>query len=108
MKLLSNKIPMLLLVFISFYGYFVSCTHENAVLPPPATDTVVIARGNAVFLPGTLTAGDTTQWKFDQVHSSCLWSGSYLEESGLLTGRFNAFGINSIPASARQVYAIPK
>jgi len=108
MKLLSNKIPMLFLVFISFYGYFVSCTHENAVLPPPATDVVVIDRGNAVLLPGTLTAGDTTQWKFDQVHSSTLWSGSYLESSGLLTGRFNAFGVNSLPASSRIVYNIPK
>ncbi len=106
MKLLSNKIPMLLLVFISFYGYFVSCTHENAVLPPPATDTVTIDRGNAVMLPGP--AGDTTKWKFDQVHSSCLWSGSYLEESGLLTGRFNSFGINSLPASARVIYNTPK
>jgi hypothetical protein len=108
MKRLSNKIPLFLLVFVSFYGYIVSCTHENAVLPPPATDTVTIDRGNAVFLPGTQTAGDTTQWKFDQVHSSSLWSGSYLEESGLLTGRFNAFGINSLPASARQIYAVPK
>jgi hypothetical protein len=107
MKLLSNKIPMLALILISFYGYFVSCTHENAVLPPPATDSVVIDRGNGVFLPGTLTAGDTTQWKFDQVHSSTLWSGNYLEEAGLLTGRFNAFGINSLPASARQIYNAP-
>jgi hypothetical protein len=108
MKLLSNKIPMIALVLISFYGYFVSCTHENAVMPPPATDVIVVDRGNGVFLPGTMTAGDTTQWKFDQVHSSVLWSGSYLEEAGLLTGRFNSFGMGAINASTKQNYAIPK
>jgi len=108
MKLLSNKLLTIFLVVISFYGYFVSCTHENAVLPPPATDNVVITRGNGVFLPGTMTAGDTTQWKFDQVHSSVLWSGSYLEEAGLLTGRFNSFGMGAINTSTKQNYATPK
>ena len=106
MKLLSNKILMFALILISGYGYIASCTHKDLILPDQSSTTPVINRGNGVFLPGTLTAGDTTQWKFDKVHSSVLWSGSYLEESGLLTGRFNAFGINSIPASAKGQYVV--
>jgi len=104
MKLHSDKILLTLLAFVSICGYIVSCTHENMVLPPPATNTPVIVRGNGVFLPGTLTAGDTTQWKLDQVHSSVLWSGNYLEAAGLLTGRFNMFGMNSMAAAAKQKY----
>ena len=104
MKLHSDKILLTLLAFVSTCGYIVSCTHENMVLPPPATNTPVIVRGTGVFLPGTLTAGDTTQWKFDQVHSSVLWSGNYLESAGLLTGRFNMFGISSISSAQKTQY----
>jgi hypothetical protein len=104
MKLLSNKILLLFLIFVSIYGYIVSCTHKDEVLPAQSTGTVTITRGNGVFLPGTETKGDTTQWKMDQVHSSVLWSGNYLEEAGLLTGRFNMFGINNVPTSAKQLY----
>src|ERR1022692_4564659 len=104
MKLLNNKILLLFSLFVSICGYIVSCTHKDMLTPPPSTGTTVIVRGNNVFLPGTLTVGDTTQWKFDQVHSSVLWSGNYLEEAGLLTGRFNMFGISSIPASLKGQY----
>ena len=78
MKLLNEKAILILLVIVSIGGYIVSCTHENAVLPPPSTSTPDINRGNGVFLPGNLTAGDTSQWKFDQAHSSVLWSANYL------------------------------
>jgi hypothetical protein len=104
MKLLSNKILLLFLVFISIYGYIASCTHKDMVAPPPSSTTPVITRGTGIFLPGTLTVGDTTQWKFDQVHSSVLWSGNYLEEAGLLTGRFNMFGISNIPVAVKGKY----
>lgn len=104
MKLLSNKTLMFVLILISGYGYIASCTHKDLILPQTSSITPVIDRGNGVFLPGTLTVGDTTQWKFDQVHSSVLWSGNYLGEAGLLTGRFNAFGISSVPASAKVQY----
>ena len=66
-----------------------------------------IKRGNGVFLPGNLTAGDTSQWKFDQVHCSVLWSANYLGAAGLLTGRFNDFGISSIPAASKDIYIQP-
>jgi polyisoprenoid-binding protein YceI len=96
MKLLSNKILLILLVIASFYGYVASCTHKEEVLPSQSTGTVTITRGTDILLPGTETAGDTTQWKLDQVHSSVLWSSNYLGAAGLLTGRFNMFGINDV------------
>ncbi len=96
MKLLNEKILLSLLVLISIGGYIIGCTHENEVLPPPSTTTPDINRGNGVFLPGNLTAGDTSSWKFDQAHSSVLWSANYLGAAGLLTGRFDEFGVSSI------------
>ncbi len=104
MKLLSEKILLSLFVLISIGGYITSCTHENQVIPPPATSTPDINRGNGVFLPGNLTPGDTSSWKFDQVHSSVLWSANYLGAAGLLTGRFNDFGISSISESQKTQY----
>ena len=77
-------------------------------LPAQSTGTVIISRGNGIFLPGSETAGDTSQWKLDQVHSSVLWSGSYLEQGALLTGRFNSFGMNILATNARQTYSIAK
>jgi hypothetical protein len=104
MKLLREKVLLSLLVLISIGGYITSCTHENMVLPPPATGTPDINRGNGVFLPGNLTPGDTSSWKFDQVHSSVLWSANYLGAAGLLTGRFNDFGISSISDAQKTKY----
>lgn len=105
MKMLNNKTLLLIaIIFISGYGYIASCTHKDLILPDQSTGTVTINRGNGVFLPGAETKGDTSQWKMDQVHSSVLWSGGYLQSSGLLTGRFNGFGLNSLPASAKQLY----
>lgn len=105
MKLPNNKTLLLIaIILISGYGYIASCTHKDLILPDQASGTVVINRGSGVFLPGTETIGDTTQWKLDQVHSSVLWSGDYLEQGALLTGRFNMFGMNSLPASAKQLY----
>ena len=105
MKLLSNRILLIFLAFVSIYGYIASCTNKDMSLPTQSTGTVVITRGNGVFSPGKETAGDTTQWKLDQVHSSVLWSGNYLEAAGLLTGRFNNFGMNSILSATKQKYS---
>jgi polyisoprenoid-binding protein YceI len=105
MKIGRNQILMGAVIVISSLGYIVSCTHKDMTTPPPATGTPTIVRGNAVMLPGTLTPGDTTQWKFDQVHSSVLWSGAYLGASGLLTGRFNSFGIANVTPSLQTYYS---
>jgi polyisoprenoid-binding protein YceI len=43
-----------------------------------------------------MTVGDPTQWKLDKVHSSVLWSGAYIGAAGLLTGRFNQFGMHDV------------
>jgi polyisoprenoid-binding protein YceI len=104
MKLLSNKTLLIAIILVSGYGYIASCTHENdLILPAPSTTGVVITRGTHVHLPGTMTKGDTTQWKLDKVHSSVLWSGSYVGAAGLLTGRFNQFGIHDV-TSAKMIY----
>ena len=95
MKLLSNKTLLVLLVLLSGYGYIASCTHDNDILPPPATAANYTA-GSHVHLPGNMTVGDTSQWKLDKVHSSVLWQTSYVAAAGLLTGRFNQFGMHNV------------
>jgi len=104
MKLFSNKTLLALLLLLSGFGYITSCTHENDILPAPASTTVVINRGDAVLLPGTMTKGDSTQWKLDKAHSSVLWQTNYVGLAGLLTGRFNQFGIHNITDAEMQNY----
>jgi polyisoprenoid-binding protein YceI len=97
MKLLNNKTLILLLLFVSGAGYIVSCTRDNnMIVPVQLTQPFVATRGTAVLSPGTMTTGDPTQWKLDKVHSSCLWSTKYVGAAGLLTGRFNQFGIHDV------------
>ncbi len=105
MKLLNTKMLLALLLLISGYGYFISCTHENVAPPAAATNTVVINRGTQIFLPGTMLVGDSSQWKLDKVHSSVLWQGSYIGAAGLLTGRFNQFGMHEVTDAKMITYA---
>ncbi len=104
MKLFSNKTLLALLLLLSGFGYMTSCTHENDVLPAPASNAVVINRGDAVLLPGTMTKGDTTEWKLDKAHSSVLWQTNYVGLAGLLTGRFNQFGMHNVTDAEMQKY----
>jgi len=103
MKLFSNTTMMIVLVLASGYGYIAGCTHKDEVLPAPAGGGVVITRGSNVHLAG-LTAGDTSQWKLDKAHSSALWSTNYVGAAGLLTGRFNQFGIHDVTPSKMIYY----
>jgi polyisoprenoid-binding protein YceI len=97
MKLLSNKTLLILLILLSGYGYMVSCTRDNdLIVPVQLTKPFVPNRGNAVLLPGNMTAGNPAEWKLDKVHSSVLWSGAYIGAAGLLTGRFNQFGMHNV------------
>src|SRR5678815_807991 len=96
MKLLSYKTLMVFLILTSGYGYIASCTHDDIVPPAQANPTPVITREDAVLLPGSMTPGDTMQWKLDKVHSSVLWSTAYVGAAGLLTGRFNQFGAHDV------------
>jgi hypothetical protein len=66
MKLLNNKILLIILVLFSGLGYVISCTRDNSsIVPIEITQPFVPTRGNHVHLPG-MTAGDTTQWKLDK------------------------------------------
>lgn len=106
MKFLNNKTLMALLLFISGYGYIASCTHKGDLLIPPAATTgVIITRGTNVHLPGAtgVADGDSTTWWMDKSHSSVLWSTNYRGASGLLTGRFNQFGMHEI-SPAKMIY----
>jgi polyisoprenoid-binding protein YceI len=97
MKLVNNKTLLILLVVISGYGYMISCTRSDSLIVPlqinkPFTPT----RGTSVLLPGNMTAGNTSEWKLDKAHSSVLWSTNYVGAAGLLTGRFNQFGMHDV------------
>jgi polyisoprenoid-binding protein YceI len=94
--LLNNRILLVLLVALSGYGYIVGCKHDNEIPPPPAITGTTYKPGTAVFLPGNMTAGNANEWKLDKVHSSVLWSGAYIGAAGLLTGRFNQFGMHEV------------
>ena len=97
MKLLSNKTLLILLILISGYGYIISCTRDNdRIVPIQLTQPFVPNRGTHVHLPGNMTTGNPAEWKMDKAHSSVLWSTSYVGASGLLTGRFNQFGMNAV------------
>lgn len=95
-KFFTDKTFLVLMVLVSGYAYIASCTRENTIAPPPAPTTPIIERGTQVLLPGDMTKGDTTEWKLDKVHSSVLWQGAYVGAAGLLTGRFNQFGMHEV------------
>lgn len=105
MKLPSNKLLMIAIVIISISGYIVSCTKDDDLIVPIQTSKPpIIEHGDAVLLPGSMTAGDSSEWKFDKVHSSVLWSTNYVGAAGLLTGRFNQFGIHNVTEAEMQNY----
>src|SRR6476620_6964377 len=106
MKLLSKTTLLIVLSIISIYGYIASCTHDDIVPPKQANPTPVITRGDEIHLPGTMTGGDTSQWKLDKVHSSVLWSTAYVGAAGLLTGRFNQFGMHDVTNDKKIKYFI--
>ena len=106
MKLLSNKTFLILLVLLSGYGYIISCTHDDELtVPIQITKPFVPTRGTATLLPGNLTAGNANEWKLDKVHSSVLWSTTYLGAAGLLTGRFNQFGMHDVTDAEMVTYS---
>jgi hypothetical protein len=95
---------MIFVIVVSAYGYVASCTHKDVVLPPPASTGLTITRGTNVHLAGNMTTGNINEWKFDKSHSSVLWSTNYVGASGLLTGRFNQFGLHEVTDAKMQNY----
>ena len=104
MKTISNQLMLGIMAVMSILGYAISCTHKDVVVPAPATNTITILRGTNVHKPGTITAGDTTQWKLDKVHSNVMWSTNYMAAAGLLTGRFNQFGMHNVTTDKMLTY----
>lgn len=96
MKQLNSKLKLVLATLLLSIGYIVSCTHDDSFPPPPATTAVVITHGTNVHLPGNMAAGNVNEWKMDKTHSSALWSTNYVGAAGLLTGRFNQFGMHDV------------
>jgi len=107
MKRFNNKMLMFALILISGYGVIASCTHKNDPLPAGVSNVVKITHGSHVHLPGT-TIGDTTQWKFDKVHSAVNWSSPFLEVGADLTGKFNQFGVANLTDAMMQTYSTTK
>ena len=67
MKLITNKLLLITLVIISISGYIVSCTKDdNLIVPIQTSKPVIIEHGDAVLLPGNMTAGNSNEWKFDK------------------------------------------
>lgn len=86
------ELPYILIaLMVLSIGYIISCTHDDEIIE---SATAKITRGNAVLLPGS--AGDTSKFKLDKAHSNVMWSSNYLGAAGLLTGRFNQFGMADI------------
>lgn len=97
MKLLKNHSLLIILVLFSGYGYIAGCTHDAVMpLPAAASNTPVIKHGTEILLPKAMVIGDTTSWKLDKVHSNVMWSTNYVGAAGLLTGRFNQFGMHEV------------
>lgn len=105
MKRLNHKLQLVLIFFLGGLGYIISCTHDNSFPPPPATTGVKFNAGTAVFTPGNMTAGNASEWKLDKVHSNCMWQTNYMGAAGLLTGRFNQFGMHDVTPAKMINYA---
>jgi polyisoprenoid-binding protein YceI len=105
MKSFNNKTLMMFLLIISGTGYIASCTNEDAPIPLAATSGPVITRGTNIHLPGNLTVGNTSEWKVDKSHSNVMWSTNSVGAAGLLTGRFNQFGVHEVTDAEMTTYA---
>jgi hypothetical protein len=89
-----------MVLMISSIGYLVSCTHDDVIVSSGGSKAT---RGSAVLLPGA--AGDTTKFKLDKAHSNVMWSTNYVGAAGLLTGRFNQFGMAEVTDAKAINYA---
>lgn len=107
MKLVKNSYFWMLAILLSGFIYLASCTRQDSLITPiEITKPFVATRGNNIHKPGDMSTGDTTEWKLDKVHSSCLWSTSYVGAAGLLTGRFNQFGMHDVTTAKMLMYPI--
>jgi polyisoprenoid-binding protein YceI len=85
-KYISTPI-LIIALFTTSFGYFVSCRHSDDLTPPPSASD--IKRGTDVI---KITEG----WAFDKTHSNVMWETAYMGSAAMLTGRFNMFGFRSL------------
>jgi hypothetical protein len=105
MKLLSKNLLMATVVVVSGIGYIVGCTKKDStIVPIQVNPPFEVSHGDAVHLPGNMTATNPDEWKLDKVHSSALWSTNYVGAAGLLTGRFNQFCIHELTSAEMKLY----
>ncbi len=104
MKLFNNKSLLVILATFSIFGYIASCKHDDQLPPPAAVTGPVINHGTNIHLPGNMITGTPTEWKLDKAHSNVLWSTNYVGAAGLLTGRFNQFGMHDVVDAEMQNY----
>ncbi|HEY6063364.1 MAG TPA: hypothetical protein VIV35_07125 [Chitinophagaceae bacterium] len=107
MKLLKTKNLLVIATIFLAVGYVVSCTRDNdMIVPVQLTQPFVSTRGTDILLPGNMTVGNPNEFKVDKVHSSCLWTTPYQGAAGLLTGRFNQFGVHDVTDAKALNYTI--
>jgi polyisoprenoid-binding protein YceI len=88
------KTPFLIIgLFFLSMVIIISCRHEDQIVESANTQ---YKRGDAVLLPGNMTTGNVNEWKLDKAHSNVMWSTNYVGAAGLLTGRFNQFGMAKV------------
>jgi polyisoprenoid-binding protein YceI len=77
----------ILVVLLAGYGYIISCTQKDTLLPPSEPKVVT----------GTQKVDFITDPKvtFDKAHSNVGWETAYLGGLSLLTGRFDTLGFTS-------------
>jgi polyisoprenoid-binding protein YceI len=93
--------PIIIALLVTTFSYFASCKHEDAIVD---TSGPKITRGTEVLLPGNMTSGNTSEWKLDKSHSNVLWATNYVGAAGLLTGRFNQFGMANVTTALATNY----
>ncbi len=96
------KAPYILIaMYVCSMTLIVACRHEDLQIDSSAT---TVRRGDAIMLPGNMTTGNANEWKLDKAHSSVLWQTNYVGASGLLTGRFNQFGMAKVTTDKAITY----
>jgi polyisoprenoid-binding protein YceI len=83
MKPFKNTSLLLLSFLVLGLTYFASCDRDDKDDDP--------APPSAQFGDAIIDLSDG--WNFDKAHSSVLWECPYVGTGGLLTGRFNSFGV---------------
>jgi hypothetical protein len=97
---LSNRYLWILAIALSGVIYIISCTRKDQTVDT----TVKVTRGSDVLLAKAASGGDTSKFFLDKVHSNCMWQGSYQGAAGLLTGRFNQFGMANVTTDLMSLY----